>query len=136
MVQTGPHLGRLSESPESMLTRVFTVECWLLSLFDLVLYSKPLVGILSLEGLTNLEVLARLVSLNGGFDLKGWGSVKYGSGFTYKVRGLATVDEAFLLDAMLNYACGLMSAISENPAKLREMVTAQIEFDTGEPVKH
>ena len=136
MAQAGEHSRSSSDAAGRMPSRVYTVEYWLNSKFQQGQHPLPLAGFIPLEGLTNLEVLARLVSLNGGCAVEGWGSVGYDENAPYKFRGLANAQEGLLLATMMNFAAGMAAALGESAERTVEIIEAQIALDTGKVVKH
>ncbi len=111
--------------------------CWLNSPFLTEHHNTPLgAGFLSLDGLSNLEVLARLVSLNGGTNISSFGTVKWDKRAVYNFRGLANCTEALLLNAMINFAAGMLAVDGHGTEPLIEAISAQIAIDGGQVVKH
>lgn len=126
----------ISDAPDATNDPTTDVKTWLNTPFDLNQYNSPLAGFIPLEGCTNLEVLARLISLNGGPKVEGWGRVCYDRKATYNFRGLTNADEAMLLNAMLNFGAGMLAAMEVSSDTLFEFINAQIAIDGGKVVKH
>lgn len=104
------------------------LDRWLGQPFDIANHEAPLVGFLDLEGLTNIEVLARLIGINGGFKAQEWGTIAPGS-YPYGYHGLGTFDEVILLIALVNYGAGLCHGAEEDRARFHDLVMAQVCFD-------
>lgn len=109
---------------------------WLEHPFDLEQHPDPLAGFIDISACTNLQVLARLFSLNGGPTIVKWGVLRYDKHAPYKFRGLKDVSEAMLLHALLNFGAGLFAAEGLPPSRLVKLVVAQINLDSGKVVKH
>lgn len=92
-------------------------------------------GFIPLEGLSNLEVLAILVGVNGGFHAQIWGDIDIGE-HPYGYRGLATFNEVTLLIAMVNYGAGICTGSGEDRGRLEKLVTAQIDLDNPHIAAH
>ena len=136
MVSSGEPTKSAFDVPASMSDSKIDAGCWLNSPFLTEHHNSPLVGFIPVEGLSNLEVLARLVSLNGGTKIERFGAVSYDKRAVYNFRGLANCTEAMLLNSMLNFAAGMLAANGNGPEPLIEVIDAQIALDSGKVVKH
>lgn len=116
--------------------QVNDVLAWLDHPFDIEQHPEPLAGFIDISKCTNLQVLARLFSLNGGPTVVKWGKLRFDRTAPYNFRGLSNASEAMLLNAMLNFGSGMLAAEGLLPSRLLALVVAQINLDGSQAVKH
>jgi hypothetical protein len=136
---TGEPLKSTSAPQGHMPDLTTLVDKWLSMPFDTTQHVEPLGGWLEVQDLTNLQVLARLVSLNGGPVVEQWGESTYDPHAPYLFRGLQDLDEVMLLTAMINFAAGLVAAMGGSRQRLFDLINAQIKLEhhnTRQFVKH